>query len=115
MFQFGEILTLAICGVTVAYLIANWRRIRSLPALAPYLGPFLCLLTAWITTVAEGLFLSGEQLPLVVFAQESILVATQSPFSELLNFVEHAAYAAAGIWLLILIVRDSWNRAEAPA
>lgn len=115
MFQFGEILTLAICIVTIAYVLANWRRIQLLPALKPFVGPFLFLVVAWFATVIEGLFIEGPNIPILVLGQESIGVAHQSPYSELLNLAEHVGYAVAGIWMFLLVRRCFRNPGRAAA
>ena len=115
MFQFGEILTLAICAVTVIYVLSNWRRIRALPALRPFLGPFLLLVVAWIATVVEGFFLQGQGVPILVFNQESTFIAHQNLFSELFNLIEHLGYAAAGVWFFVLTWRVFQGGRESPS
>ena len=104
MFQFGEILTLSICAVAVVYLIAEWRRIRILPALRPFVGPFLLMIAGWIATVVEGLFLEGGQMHLLVFGEESMGIGRQTMLSELFNLAEHLSYMAAAVWLLLAVV-----------
>ena len=101
MFQFGEILALALSLITLVYLATYWRRICAQPLLRPFVGPFLVLMVAFVSTVAEGVFVAGANIPWIVFGEDSIRVAADNPASALFNLAEHAAYTAATIWLLV--------------
>lgn len=112
MFQFGEILTLGICLVTIAYLLTNRRPIRALRMFRPLVIPFCLMAVAWTATVLEGVPAGGEGAPSIVFWQQSASVVRAGGLvSELLNLTEHLAYAAAGIWLLVVL----WRALRAPA
>jgi hypothetical protein len=101
MFQFGEVLALALSLIALVYLVTCWRRIQAQPLLRPFVGPFLVLMVAFVSTVTEGVFVEGANIPWIVFGEDSIRVASDNPASALFNLAEHAAYAAATIWLLV--------------
>jgi hypothetical protein len=101
MLQFGEILALTLSLITLVYLATYWRRICAQPLLRPFVGPFLVLMIAFVSTVVEGVFLEGANIPWIVFGEDSIRVAADNPASALFNLAEHAAYTAATIWMLV--------------
>ncbi|MCX5683183.1 MAG: hypothetical protein NT049_05800 [Planctomycetota bacterium] len=115
MFQFGEILTLALSLITLVYLLAYRRRIRAEPALRAFVGPFLILMVAFVATVAEGAFMQGADIPVIVFGQENISIAHAGTASEWLNLIEHTSYALSAIWLYVAIWRLYKRPRETPA
>jgi len=100
MFQFGEILTLVLSLIALVYVSTYRSRIRVQPALRPFVMPFLVLMVAFVSTVVEGVFVQGADIPWIVFGQNSSSVASDNPASALINLAEHASYTAASIWLL---------------
>jgi hypothetical protein len=105
MFQFGEILTLALSLITLVYILTDRSRIIAEPLLRPFIGPFLVLMVAFVSTVVEGAFMQGAGIPWIVFEQDDISIAHASLASELFNLAEHMSYAVAAIWLFVAIWR----------
>lgn len=114
MFQFGEILCLALALVLVTYLVSQWRRIRGTPILRPFIGAILLLFVSWVATVVEGVFLEGVSFSnLILIYQQSVgLAGESSPGSRIFNWIEHVTTAAAGVWLLVGVLR--LRRMETP-
>ncbi|KPK65459.1 MAG: hypothetical protein AMK73_02885 [Planctomycetes bacterium SM23_32] len=79
--QQGELLVLLLGLGTLAFCLANWRRLRALPSWRLLWASYCCLLGAWTLTVMEGLL-----------------------WSALLNMLEHICYlltsVLAGLWVL---------------
>jgi hypothetical protein len=115
MFQFGEILTLALSLITLVYILTYRGRIIAQPMLRPFIGPYLVLMVAFVSTVVEGAFMQGADIPWVVFGQEDISIAHSGLASELLNLTEHVSYAAAAIWLFVAIRQVCRRHRETPA
>jgi hypothetical protein len=115
MFQFGEILTLALSLITLVYVLTSWRRLFAQPMLRPFIGPFLVLMVAFVSTVVEGAFMQGAGIPWIVFEQDDISIAHAGLASELLNLAEHVSYAVAAIWLFVAIWREYRRPRETPA
>lgn len=115
MFQFGEILTLTLGLITVVYVLTNRPRICAQPMLRPFVMPVLILMVAFVSTVVEGVFIQGDNIPWIVFGQESIPVAYENLASESFNLVEHTAYTVAAIWLLAATWRGLKRQRGAPA
>ena len=104
MFQFGEILTLGLGTVAAIYLLTNRGAIARLPALRVLVIPFILMAVAWVATVLEGIPGGGART--IVFLQGSATIARQGGLaSELLNVVEHLAYTAAAVALLVGVWR----------
>ncbi len=107
MFQFSEVLTLAIGLVLLAYLLAHRRRIADLPSLRPFVPAVMLLLLSWISTVAEGLFI--EDVPpenVIQFWQKSVGLAVKGgAWSQALNWIEHLSALAASVWLFVAALR----------
>ena len=100
MFQFGEILTLGLGTVAAIYLLTNRGDIARLPPLRVLVIPFILMAVAWVATVLEGI--PGGGAPTIVFLQGSATIAHQGGLaSELLNVVEHLAYTATAVALLV--------------
>jgi len=109
MFQFGELLTLGLFLVTCAYLLMHWRTIAALPALRPLVIPFLLMAVATLATVLEGIP-AGAATGQIIFWEQSPQVARAGGWvSQLLNLLEHTAYAGAGVWLAVAL----WRRRSA--
>jgi hypothetical protein len=105
MFEFAELLTLAIATVLMVYLLSVRERLRTLPFLWQLQWPLLLLMVAWIATVIEGIPL-GENAPLFVFVQENVEEANEAgTFSAVSNLIEHLALAGAAVWILVILVR----------
>lgn len=116
MFQFGEILALAIWVVAVVYVATNWRRLGSLPHLRMLLGPTALLAAGTAATVLEGLFFTGADLPWLVVTQDSVVVIdTGAPGARVVNLLEHACMAASCVWLLVGLARIRRMGGETPA
>ena len=115
MFQFSEILTLALGLVLLTYLAAHWRRILGATALGPFVGPILLLIFSWVCTVAEGVFLQNVPFEnLIVVHQPSVGLPGQAgDMMHLLNWLEHISGAAAGVWLLVSMLQLRRSRREA--
>jgi len=112
-FQFGEILTLILCAVAAAYLVASRRPIRSLRALRPLVVPFFLMTVAWTMTVLESP-LSDDGAWTISFGEESAdVAAARGLLSETLNLIEHLAYTTAAIWLLVVLWRAFQTPREA--
>ncbi len=114
MFQFSELLTLAVGLVMLTYLVGHWRRIRRSRTLRPFILPSLLILSAWLFTVLEGVFLPWPPAQGVIVVEQASI-----PLSELgglpavaLNILEHLACGAAGVALLAAAVRLSRTRSE---
>jgi hypothetical protein len=106
MYEFGEILTLAICVVAAVYVLTNRRRIGQLQSLRPFVFPFMLALVGWIATVVEGIPQGGPGLPTLVFWTSSPgVVAAGGSFGEVFNALEHVCLAASGVWLLVVLWR----------
>lgn len=106
MFQFGEILTLAIAVVAAAYLVTNWRRVRSSPSLRPFAIPLILMIVTWTATVVEGMFPADATGPWIVMAQESVgIVGNETVPAALFNFVEHITTAIAAVLLFVAVWR----------
>jgi len=109
-FQFGEILTLGLCAVTAAYLLANRRSIRALRALRPFVVPFLLMAVGWTATVLESIPGNGDTASIIFWEESPAAVRAGGAVSEALNLVEHLGYMAAGVWLLVIL----WRAARRP-
>ena len=112
MFQFGEMLTLTVAAVTVTYVLVHRRQVGRLPGLRPLMGPFLLMAVAWAATVLEGLGETAEPGHYIVFLQAA---TTPGIVGQALNLVEHVAYAAACVWLLLVALRMASRAEERPA
>ena len=106
MFQFGEVLGLAIATMVAVYVLTNRQRLLALPALKALLIPFLFMLAGWIATVVEGIPSGGAGLPRIVFWQQSPQVTAEGgAFSQVFNLLEHLCVAASGVWLAVVLWR----------
>jgi len=109
MFQFGELLTLGLFLVTTAYLLLHWRTTTALPILRPLVIPFVLMAVAALATVLEGIpteFATGH----VIFWEQSPQVVRAGGWvSQALNLVEHVGFAAAAVWLAVVL----WRRRTA--
>jgi len=113
MFQFGEILTLAISAIAAIFLLINGRRILATPNLRPFVLPLILMIVSWIATVVEGIFLPLPANGWVVVMQESVGLAADEPLATTVcNFVEHISTVAAAILLLVAVLRLAWARGE---
>ena len=114
MFQFGEIVTLALFLVVGVYVLAHRRQITALTSLRPLLPPFLLMAAAIIATVAEGVpggLATGGN---VIFWSDSLAVAQRGGLaSQVLNLLEHLCHASSGIWLLVILLRANHVEREA--
>ncbi len=113
MFQFSEILTLAVGLVALTYLVAHRRRAAALPLLRPFIPAFLLLLVSWTSTVVEGFFVEGVPPEDVIqFWQESVgLTVKGGTWGRIFNWLEHLSALAAGVWLCIAAIRLSRTEA----
>lgn len=116
MFQFGEVVGLAIAAMATVYVLTNWHRILALPSLKALLAPFFLMVAGWLCTVVEGIPSGGAGLPRIVFWQESPQVtAGAGAFGLVFNLMEHLCLAAAGVSLLLALWRArSTAHAESP-
>lgn len=106
MFQFGEVLGLAIAAMAAVYVLTNWQRILALPSLKPLLVPFFLMVAAWIITVVEGIPGGEAGVARIVFWQQSPQVtAGAGGFGQVFNLVEHLCLAAMGVCLLLALWR----------
>jgi hypothetical protein len=113
MFQFGEVLTLAISAVAAAYLFTNWTRIRSAPTLRPFALPLIVMFVAWVATVVEGVFSTDVQQGWIVMMQESVgTAAGESAAAVAFNLVEHVGTTLAAVLLLVAVHRLCQGRPE---
>ena len=115
MLEFGETIALTIAAVVIVYIVANWRRMWSHRRFRAFLIPFAFMACGWIATVAEGFFLEGPDLPLMVFGPHSAEIGSETPTSWLLHTIEIASYLAAAASLFVLILRNSLRARETPA
>ncbi len=114
MFQFGEVLTLAISVVAAAYLFANWTRIRSAPTLRPFALPLIVIIITWVATVVEGVFSEDARRGWIVVLQESVGTANgESAVAVVFNLVEHVGTMLAAVLLLVAVRRLCQDRPEA--
>jgi len=106
MFQFGEVVGLAIAVMATVYVLTNWHRILALPSLKVLLIPFFLMVAGCLTTVVEGIPSGGAGLPHIVFWQQSPQVtAGAGAFGLVFNLLEHLCLAAAGVSLLLALWR----------
>jgi len=116
MFQFGELLTLAIGVVALAYVVANWRRIRSLPTLRPLVIPFVLIALSWLFTVVEGVFLTNVPFGQILMLQPSVGGSAEAGTGgQILNLLEHLANMSGAVALLVVVltVRRETRRGDA--
>jgi hypothetical protein len=105
MLEVGELVTLAVACVTAAYVVTRWRSICAQPTTRAFLGPFLLLGLAWIATVAEDIFWVGPGWQIFIFGRETLIRPPAPPLTMFFHLTEHAAYAVAGIWFFLLVLR----------
>jgi hypothetical protein len=107
MLDFGELLTLAICGIAIAYLVMNWQRISRHPVLSSFRGPFLVTFVGWVATVVEDFLREHRGGFTLVFThtQEAQTLGPAPVPTQVFHCIAHLAYAVAAIWLLVLILR----------
>jgi len=104
MQQFGELLALILCLVTALYVLVHRRTITSVPRLRPFLLPFVLMVVAFLATVAEALPAGG--LGPIVFWENSPAAVQRGGWpSELLNLLEHLAYAGSALALAMAVWR----------
>ncbi len=78
MIQENEVIMFTLGLGIFFFILANRYRLRRIPNYKLLLTAYVIVLTAWILTVAEGFF-----------------------FGHILNFFEHACYAASGLTLVV--------------
>jgi len=102
MLHLGEILTLVIGLVAAIYLVANWRQLRAIPTLRPFVLPLLFMVISWASAVVEDLFPAGGLTSLSVAFEETVGPEEGGTLlSAVFNLTEHAAILAAAVGLLL--------------
>lgn len=89
MFHEDEVIMLAVGLAVGVYVLAQWRRLRRIPAWPLLAAAYGALLAAWVSTVLEGLL-----------------------WGALFNGLEHLAHAASTVLLALWVWRRS--RADGP-
>ena len=114
MFQFSELLTLAVGLVMLTYLVGHWHRLRRSHTLRPFILPAVLILSAWVFTVLEGVFMPWPPTQGVIVVQQASVSMAEGggAATQMLNVLEHVACGAAGIALLAVVVRLSRVRLE---
>jgi len=105
MFQFGELLTLGLCAVTMIYVVLHRRQVGQVPGLRTFLVPFVLVAVAFLATVVEGLPGSGGAATIIFWERSPEAVQRGGWLAAVLNLVEHAAYLGAAVVLALLIWR----------
>jgi hypothetical protein len=106
MFQFGEVLTVVIAAVALAYLLANWGRVRAVPWLRPLVVPFLLVAVGWLWSVLEDIAVSGSPQPLFALVRDRPSQGgASSAWASACNALEHVFCAAAALGLLAAMWR----------
>jgi len=109
MQQFGELLALGLCVVTVLYVLMHRHVFRDVPTLKPFLLPFILVVVAFAATVVEAI--PTGDIAQIIFWEESPAATQRGGWpSEVLNLLEHMAYAGSVILLALAI----WRRRTAP-
>jgi hypothetical protein len=110
MFQFGEVLTLAISLVVVIFLATAWRRIRAAPLVRPFVLPVLLITGAWVFTVLEGIGQAPPGQPVLLFYGEDIFPATRTWWFTICNGLEHLLLMAGAMALLAAVYRAAFRK-----
>lgn len=101
MFQFGEVLTVTIAVVALAYLLSNWRRVRAVPSLRRLVLPFLLVAAAWLWSVLEDIAPGGPSHALFVLIRDRPGEdGAASAWASACNVLEHVFLGASALALL---------------
>jgi hypothetical protein len=102
MLHLGEILTLVIGLVAVVYLVFNWRELRAIPTLRPFIVPLFFMFVSWTSAVVEDLFPPGGLTSLSFSLEETVGAAEAGTLlSTIFNLMEHAGIVAAALAILL--------------